>query len=194
MGTSQHRPAGPAPRERSASRKGHLHRLLLAARPRRWAPLLLLGLGACDALPTGPGEGRIAFDEAPALSREATERINEHRASLGCGPLRWHDRSAAVGEQYAKRMNDAAFFGHVDPAGSTLKSRLNRAGIFGYRVAAETIAAGQRTATKVVGDWILSPEHRAILEDCRYTHVGIGFYTGEGPYRAYWTAVFLAAP
>ena len=87
--------------------------------------------------------------------------------------------------------NDMAFFGHVDPDGTTLKSRLDRAGISGYQLAAETIAAGQGTATKVVHDWIESPDHRKILEDCRYTHLGVGFYTGEGPYRAYWTAVFL---
>jgi uncharacterized protein YkwD len=163
-----------------------------ATRSWAWASLILLGLGACDMGPTAPGPS-LSIDEAPAEARGAMELINQHRASRGCSALRWHDRSAAVGEEYAKLMNDAAFFGHVDPSGGTLKSRLNRAGIFGYRVAAETIAAGQRTSSKVVGDWLLSPGHRAILDDCQYTHAGVGFYTGDGPYRAYWTAVFLAA-
>ena len=147
-----------------------------------------MSAAACDSMPTA---AKMTPRPAFGLTREATNGINAHRASLGCGPLAWHGQSAAVGEQYARRMNDLAFFGHVDPDGTTLKQRLNRAGITGYRLAAETIAAGQPTADEVVHDWLESPEHRKILEDCRYTQVGVGFYDGQGPYRQYWTAVFL---
>lgn len=151
--------------------------------------MLAVSATGCESIPTlaEPVRGQPAF----GLTREATDGINAHRATLGCGPLSWHGQIAAVGERYAREMNDKAFFGHVDPDGSTLKDRLNRAGVSGYALAAETIAAGQGTAEKVVQDWLNSPEHRKILEDCRYTDVGVGYWEGEGPYRRYWAALFL---
>jgi uncharacterized protein YkwD len=158
------------------------------------AALLLaaLSLVACDALPSEPRIDGISLYEAPTISRQALELINQHRRSIGCPTLQWHAESAAVGFHYARQMSDQAFFGHVDPRGGTLRNRLDAAGITGYRRAAETIAAGQTTATKVVGDWVLSPEHRSILQDCRFSYVGIGSYAGQGAYPVYWTAVFLA--
>jgi uncharacterized protein YkwD len=163
---------------------------------RRSAAVLLILLvttfsAACDALPTEARRPGILYEQSPVIVQEAVQLMNAHRATLGCEKLEWHARSAMVGERYAQQMNNEAFFGHVDSQGRTLKTRLSTAGISGYRVAAETIAAGQKTSTRVVDAWLASPEHRAILEDCRYTHLGLGFYNGSGPYRVYWTAVFL---
>lgn len=179
---------GPAP-ARTCELLPHPARRWRAARLTAW--MLALGLAACEALPTAVGSHR-SIDEAPAPVREAMDRINRHRSRVGCGALHWHGRSAVVAEDFSKRMNDEAFFGHVDPGGGTLKSRLDRAAVTGYRAAAETIAAGQQAAAKVVDDWLQSPEHGAILADCQYTHAGVGVYSGDGPYRTYWTAVFLA--
>lgn len=150
-------------------------------------------LVGCDQSPTGPRLTEVP--DAAALddfAYEAALLIDEHRARLGCAPLTWHSGAAAVAENYARQMSEEAFFGHVDPAGTTLKQRLNRGGVRGYAVAAETIAAGQDYPQKVVADWIASSGHRQILEDCRYTSVGVGFYEGDGPYREYWTAIFVA--
>ena len=154
-------------------------------------PLLLL-FTACDSMPVGPEVARLESTGVHPWATEAATLIDAHRSTLGCAPLRWHQTGAEVAESYARQMNDEAFFGHVDPKGTTLKQRLGKAGISGYRRAAETIAAGQDDATKVVGDWIASPDHRAILEDCQYNEIGLGFHEGEGPYREYWTAVFFA--
>lgn len=123
---------------------------------------------------------------------QAAMLIDAHRASLGCTPLRWHEGAAAVAEAYARQMSDERFFGHVDPAGTTFKQRLSRAGIAGYTTAAETIAAGQDNPPKVVADWLASPDHKTIVEDCRFTRIGLGFHSGTGPYREYWTAVFFS--
>jgi len=146
---------------------------------------------ACDALPTEARRPGILFEQSPVIVQEAVQLINAHRATVGCSPLQWHARSALVGEQYAQQMNNEEFFGHVDAQGRTLRTRLNSAGISGYRVAAETIAAGQQTSRRVVDAWLASPSHRSILEDCKFTHLGLGFYNGSGPFRVYWTAVFL---
>lgn len=157
----------------------------------RALPAILLITG-CDSQPLGPEVSVLTSTSVHPWAAEAADLIDSHRASLGCDPLRWHEQGAGVAENYARQMSEERFFGHVDPHGGTLKGRLNRAGITGYRRAAETIAAGQDNPRKVVGDWIASNDHRAILEDCAYTQVGLGFHEGDGPYREYWTAVFFA--
>ena len=164
----------------------------VAVRSRLAAVPLFLLFAACENMPVGPEVARLESTGVHPWASEAATLIDQHRTALGCDPLRWHQQGASVAEAYARQMSDEAFFGHVDPKGTTLKQRLNRAGISGYRRAAETIAAGQDNPGKVVGDWIKSPDHRAILEDCQYNEVGLGFHEGEGPYREYWTAVFFA--
>jgi uncharacterized protein YkwD len=154
--------------------------------------LLVLLLGACANPATPPLDAARVDPAVHIWASEAAVLIDTHRANLGCGPLRWHHRGATVAEQYARQMSEENFFGHVDPSGTTLKQRLNRAGITGYRLAAETIAAGQDTPSRVVAAWIASAPHRAILEDCQYSQLGLGFHTGTGHYREYWTAVFFA--
>ena len=166
------------------TRRGSSRKQLLVA-------MAMLSLSGCDS-PVAPRIHEVATQEAVnAWAIEAASIIDQHRATLGCAPLRWHHPGAGVAESYARQMSEEGFFGHVDPAGVTLRQRLNRAGISGYRLAAETIAAGQDNPPKVVRDWLESPEHRAIVEDCRYTEVGLGFHLGDGPYREYWTAVFF---
>ncbi len=154
-------------------------------------PALLL-IAGCESQPLGPEVALLTSTSVHPWAAEAAGLIDAHRATLGCKPLRWHEAGASVAEAYARQMSEESFFGHVDPHGTTLKQRLNRAGITGYSRAAETIAAGQDTPRKVVDDWIASRDHRAILEDCTYTSLGLGFHAGDGPYREYWTAVYFA--
>ena len=166
-----------------AGSRARAHRMFIA--------LAVLLLAGCDS-PTGPRIEEIAAqEEVNAWAVEAASLIDQHRATLGCAPLRWHHPGAGVAEAYARQMSEEEYFGHVVPSGTTLKQRLNKAGIAGYRLAAETIAAGQDNPRKVVHDWLTSPDHKAIVEDCRFSEVGLGFYLGDGPYHEYWTAVFF---
>ncbi len=173
---------------------GVCRRSLSATGVRTWRrafPAFLL-IAGCQSQPLGPEVAVLANTSVHPWAAEAASIIDTHRASLGCGPLRWHEPGAQLAEAYARQMSEDQFFGHVDPRGTTLKQRLNRAGITRYRLAAETIAAGQDTPRKVVSAWIGSQDHRAIVEDCAYQSVGLGFHDGDGPYREYWTAVFFA--
>jgi uncharacterized protein YkwD len=147
-------------------------------------------LSGCSDHPTGP---RATFSANPANSsaNQAMKLIDRYRVGLGCQPLRWHASGATVAESYSRQMSEERFFGHIDPAGRTLKHRLNAAGIMGYRKAAETIAAGQETPELVVGAWKASPAHHEIVKDCSYTRAAIGFHEGDGPYRVYWTALYF---
>jgi len=152
---------------------------------------VLFGAAGCDGSPTVLQSPGIRLEHSAPVVQEAVALLNAHRASLGCETLTWHLQGAWVGESYARQMSDENFFGHVDALGRNLRFRLTTAGISRYRVAAETIAAGQDTGNRVVASWLNSPEHREILEDCRYTHMGLGYHHGSGVFRDYWTAVFL---
>jgi uncharacterized protein YkwD len=144
--------------------------------------LLALALPACDDArsPTGPPLPPPASAEA----REFAALLGQHRRALGCQPLLWNDRAAATARGHSADMVARRYFGHVDPDGVKLADRLRRAGI-PYRLAAETIAAGQTTPEWLFTAWLRSPEHRRILEDCRFTHQGLGREENH------WTLVLL---
>jgi uncharacterized protein YkwD len=147
---------------------------------------LLFILAAC----TPPTVPLVAKAPEPSWPSKAASLIEAYRRSRGCLPIRWNQPGATVAEAYARQMSDQQFFGHVDPNGRTLVERLDKAGI-DWHMAGETIAAGMSTPEQVVEGWIKSPEHRAVLEDCSFAQLGLGFHHGTGPYKDYWTAVFL---
>jgi uncharacterized protein YkwD len=140
-------------------------------RPLAAALLLALALPACDVAlpPTGPSEPPHWNTEA----REFVALYNQHRTSIGCQALQWHEKAASVAHDHSADMVARRFFDHVAPDGGTLAYRLRRGGIL-YRLAGETIAAGQTTPEWVLEAWLRSPEHRKILEDCRFTHQALG--------------------
>jgi uncharacterized protein YkwD len=144
------------------------------SRPSR-AFLLALTLAAvvltgCDVAPLEP--------QLPPDSHEAarmTILVNEHRESVGCPALSWHPPSANVAHAHSADMVERQFFGHVNPDGVGPFSRLRRAGV-SYRTAGENLARGWSEGREedVLRAWLASDAHRRVLEDCRYTHHGIG--------------------
>jgi uncharacterized protein YkwD len=60
-------------------------------------------------------------------------------------------------------------------------------------VGGEIVGAGYQTAADVVTGWLNSSGHRAIMLDCRFRQVGIGYvYEANDTlgWRHYWTGVF----
>lgn len=144
--------------------------------------LLVLLLAACgDALAPGGGP------DAPAPVREFVELMNAHRASVGCAPLAWHEGTARVAKQHSEDMVERNFFDHTNPDGETPFDRLRNAGITWSR-AGENIAAGYPDAAAVLQGWLASPGHRANIENCAYTHHGVGLD------HAHWTHLFVTNP
>lgn len=107
--------------------------------------------------------------------------VNQHRSAIGCKPLIWDERLARLASKYSEAMARGRFFGHVDPYGNDPFDRMRDAGIR-YRSAGENLAVGQTKGIQVYADWMDSPKHRAVLEDCIYTHYGIGFYQKRWSY------------
>ena len=125
----------------------------------------------------------------PPISEETEMRsfvrlMNEYRQKHGCAPLQWDARVAAVAQRHSEDMARRRYFHHNDPQGVSPFDRLRSAHV-GFRSAGENIAAGQITASQVLNDWLNSSGHRQNIENCRYTHHGLGLS------NTYWTHDFV---
>jgi uncharacterized protein YkwD len=161
------------------------------------AGLLLLGLliGKGGSIEPAPAiAARTPLPEAVAISLDPTSpassarelrllilAVNQHREAIGCKPLIWDERLARLARHYSETMASEGFFGHYDPSGNSPFDRMRHAGI-PFRAAGENLAIGQTKGIQVYGDWMNSPEHRKIIENCIYTHHGIGFYRNRWSY------------
>jgi uncharacterized protein YkwD len=103
---------------------------------------------------------------------------------VGCAALRWDGPTAAVAQAHAEDMVRRDFFSHTNPDGQTPFDRLRAAGVT-YMAAAENIAYGYSTGAGVLEGWLGSTGHRANIENCAYTHHGVG------KAGTHWTHLFL---
>jgi uncharacterized protein YkwD len=168
-------------------------------RTHRWPVVVLATIvtaltGACTSLGVGVSGGGVGVgvgvEAHPPPSATVAEqqvlmdRINKHRLAIGCRALTWDGRLATVARKHSEDMARRHYFSHVDPDGRDPGERLKAAGI-GYRAAAENLAEGQSDGRDVYDDWIESPDHKENLENCDFTHLGIGI-SGR-----YWTLVLV---
>ena len=126
--------------------------------------------------------------------------VNAARAKAGCAPLRMNNKLTAAAKAHARAMAEQNFFGHTGKDGSRFSNRIKRQG-YSYRAAAENIAAGQKTASQVVGNWLGSSGHRRNILNCGLKETGIAVVyqpddqpiRGQSqPLRYYWVQVFAA--
>lgn len=146
-------------------------------------------LAACMqvvSVPAGGAKGRPAASaRTPAAeAREVAAQVNRHRAGMGCPPLAWDDQAARVAEAHSADMVEHGYFSHRAPDGSGPAERLARAGV-AWRAVAENIAQGPAGADAAVRLWLNSRGHRANIENCVYTHQGVGVRGDR------WTHVFF---
>lgn len=116
------------------------------------------------------------------------ELVNRHRASVGCLPLRWHAAAASVAEARSVDMVTRRYFDHVTPDGRDVFHELADAGVEAWGSTAENIALTQAGAPSALEMWRDSPSHRRSLDNCSYTHHGLGERGGV------WTQILLAHP
>ena len=140
---------------------------------------------------------------APTFAQQVVSLINQERTSHGCQPLHVSPQISAAAQAHSQDMALNDFVGHIGSDGSSIGERFTRAG-YGWRMAAENIAAGQATPETVVASWMSSSTHRANILNCALRDIGVGYYyqpddqpnvrlsngqTG-GPFRSYWTQDF----
>jgi uncharacterized protein YkwD len=154
-----------------------------------WVSAVVLGLGVMAPVP-------VQADTAQSV----LTAVNAARAKAGCGPLRMNSRLTAAAKTHARAMAEQNFFGHAGKDGSRFSSRIKRQG-YSFRAAAENIAAGQKSATQVVQNWLKSAGHRRNILNCQMTETGIAmvYQPDDKPLRGsrhalryYWVQVFAA--
>jgi uncharacterized protein YkwD len=122
--------------------------------------------------------------------------INKTRHVHGLAPVRHAPGLDKTAQSHSADMVARHYFAHTSPTGSTLFDRINRSGFTRYGAwwAGETLAWGSGSyaqAQHVIGMWLASPTHRAVLLSSRFTWVGVGRAAGsfEGKSSAaVWTA------
>lgn len=137
--------------------------------------------------PTGAGGGAGSAATA-ALIEEVVTRTNAQRSVAGCPALAVDARLAASAQEHSADMAARNYFDHSGRDGRSPFDRIAAAG-YVFSIAAENIAAGQRTPADVVADWMASPGHRANILNCSLSQIGVGFATG-GDYGTYWVQDF----
>lgn len=151
---------------------------------RTGALLIILGFlvpSYSAAQPTDTTVVSVALSELHHL-------VNEVRLAAGCEALRWHEPTARVAEAHSKDMATRDYFDHLTPEGTDLSRRLLAGGVSWRGSIAENIALTVRGPEIVVELWVDSPPHRANLEDCSFTHQGLGVF------RDRWTQVLIERP
>jgi len=130
------------------------------------------------------GSGGSSGGETPTV-QEMARLVNAHRQARGCPALTWLQPAADAAQAHSADMARRDYFDHVSPEGQRPWDRVTARGVQ-YRMIAENIAwtPGQGARATLQG-WIESRGHRENLENCAYTHHGIGLHD------AYWTHVFV---
>lgn len=115
--------------------------------------------------------------------------VNQERTRRGLGRVVRNAVLETQATQYACELIHYGFFDHVNPTTGTTLS--DRAVEFGYefRVIGENLAAGQRSPSSAMADWMGSPGHAANILNPEFTELGIGVRLG-GEFGVYWVQEF----
>ena len=145
--------------------------------------------GSTPAEEETPAEdtGSEPADTVAAYEQEVFDLVNQIREENGLEPFVYNETLAGTARAHSQDMIDRNFFSHTNPDGEDPFDRMRDNGL-SFSMAAENIAAGQRTPEEVVNSWMNSEGHRAnILGGCE--ELGVGLALG-GSYGYYWTQCF----
>jgi uncharacterized protein YkwD len=138
--------------------------------------LLLTGAASCEP-------GASVFDGSGSLEESnMISLINQKRAAVNCPALIRDQKLTAAANRHAADMRDHNVRDHPGSDGSTPETRIADAGFSPVSATGEIMywndqASGYAAA---VDWWMNSPPHKAIIENCAYTHLGIGILYPNG--------------
>jgi len=143
------------------------------------------GKGENPAFPTVPPE---PWDLNLALSD-----FNEYRAENGLKPVRLNGKLTLASKLHAEDMAKFGDATHTGTDGSSHSDRIQLQAYY-FSIAAENVAAGQKSWEKVFKAWQDSPDHNVNLLRDNVTDFGVAmFYDPDSSYGTYW-AMLVAAP
>lgn len=160
--------------------------------------LVVLALGAVVAtvVATAPAATNCSPSSSwgtnrPDFASQVVTLVNQHRATIGRGPLSESATLTASSVWKSLHMANYGYFGHDDPAPPVSRSAFQRARDCDYAGSTwgENIAYGYTSPQSVMNGWLASPGHRANIESLNYTTIGVGVAANAGGVL-YWTQNF----
>lgn len=119
--------------------------------------------------------------------------VNRFRQEAGLPPLHFEFRLQQTARDHSLSMARYGYFGHYDLDGDTVRERLLRRSVTGWRKAAENIAKetdSTQAAREVCRSWMNSSGHRRNILAREYSETGVGaVLDSEG--NIVFTQVFL---
>ena len=146
---------------------------------------------AVAALSAVPGAQAAKRGQMDAGEYKVLNAINAARARHGLPSLRPSRALARSADYHSWEMLQANFFAHSSRNGGSFHARIRRfarASRVGETIA--WVTPGSGGARRIVGMWMNSPPHRAVLLSRQFSRIGIGARAGRlGSRRAsVWTA------
>jgi uncharacterized protein YkwD len=132
---------------------------------------LLFGGASAAAAPAAHGETTARSSVADVIAR-----TNAIRKEAGCSPVKADEKLRSVAQKHAVDMSRNGYLEHEDSDGRTSGQRIRTTG--GHDVTGENLAYGYPSAAEVMKVWMDSSGHRRNIEDCAFTHVGVGYAPG----------------
>ena len=114
-----------------------------------------------------------AIDEANG--RQIFELTNVYRSRHSIRSLLMDEELGKVASKHSEDMAVQNYFSHESPDYGNLEDRLEEAGVE-YESAGENIAANYSDSAEVVHGWLNSSEHREVLLQEDFTHLGVGTF------------------
>jgi uncharacterized protein YkwD len=108
--------------------------------------------------------------------------INQRRAAVNCPALTRDQQLTNAANRHVVDMRDHNIRNHTGSDGSTAAGRIADAGFAPASATGEIIYwSDQASSYKAAVEWWMnSPGHRAVIQDCRFTHIGVGVVYPNG--------------
>jgi uncharacterized protein YkwD len=107
--------------------------------------------------------------------------VNQYRETIGCRPLRWDKRLASLAQGHSEDMATVPnYLEHDSTDGKSFLHRVLKANLplaiseIPSAPVAENLVWSGASPSHILQVFLASPEHRANIDNCRFTHQGIG--------------------
>ena len=123
------------------------------------------------------------FEALAGPEAQVIERVNQVRESRNLIPLRGSPALAGVARAHAEDMAQRGYLDHINPEGQSPLDRAQTAGVEGYRLLAENIAASAASGDRIqasLEEWLASESHRMNLLNPAFNTTGVAVVEAPG--------------
>lgn len=122
-----------------------------------------------------------------ANAKQLFDLLNLFRVNHDVPSLEWDDGASEVAMKHSEDMYTNNYLSHDSPDYGSLKERLD-ASLVPYNEVGENLATAYYDAIEACHGWFNSEDHRALILNEDFTHVG------SGAFLNYYTQIFLNQP